>query len=77
MRTRAARVRDAEAVVKIVSPHETIDEDKAINLIEEGNVYVAVDFSANVWGCALSENQIYVKENAPDANVESELRKCY
>lgn len=76
MRIRPARIRDTESIIRIAA-EENLDEDSVINLIEDGQVYVAVDFSANVLGCSLTLDKIYVSEFAHEDNIAEELEKCY
>lgn len=79
MRIREARIRDAEAITGIIPAEEGIAINAVMALLQNSDspVYVATDFSANILGCALDSERIYVSSACMEPGVVEELKSKY
>lgn len=79
MRIRDARVRDVMAIIDLLPEDEKCTYDELVDKIQDSNppIFVATDFSANVLGCAIGADKVYIKENCAEPGIENELRAKY
>lgn len=79
MRIREARIRDAEAITNLISDTEDIALNTVMAMLQDSGkkVYVATDFSANILGCALDSEKIFVSSACHEAGVEDELKSKF
>ena len=79
MRIREARIRDSAAIAKLTTGEGAVTEDEVMGMIQKNDpkIYVAADFSANIWGCALGADKVYIAENCLEQGLAEDLKKMY
>lgn len=78
MKIREARPRDAAKISEILPAEAGITQSQIMDLIQgSSKVYVAADFSANILGCALDKEKVYISKNCYEQGVIEELQAQY
>ena len=78
MKIREARPRDAAKIAEMLPQEAGMTQAQILEMIQgENKVFIAADFSANILGCALDKERVYVSKNCYEPGVDEELKKQY
>lgn len=79
MRIREARARDVVGIARLIGETETYTESELMDIVMKKDpvVYVGTDFGANILGCAIGADKIYIAPTCIEPDAKESLAKMY
>ena len=77
MRIREARARDVVGIARLIGETYTESELRDIVMKKDPVVYVGTDFGANILGCAIGADKIYIAPTCIEPDAKESLAKMY